>query len=110
MTENTHTRDAVVVEDSGDSQLLGDYVEFKRMITPQIIKIVFWVALVGSLLVGAGLIVKDNWFGTYYEGPARYFSGIILIVFAPVVLRIVCEVAILFFRINETLTEINNKT
>jgi len=36
-------------------------------------------------------------------------AGLLVLLFAPLYVRIVCETMILFFRMNETLTEIKKK-
>jgi hypothetical protein len=88
---------------------MKDFLLFRRMVTPYIIMIIFWLAIVGLIIglviatIGA-LSVNNN------------SSDIVLIcVMWPIglplgilMIRIYCELLILFFRMNETLTDIKN--
>jgi hypothetical protein len=83
------------------------------MVTPVIIKILFWIGVAISIIAGiivflGGIIGVINGMG----GPGELLLSIIG---APIVMalgvlstRIYAELLILAFRINETLTEIKN--
>ena len=83
---------------------MDDFLKFRKMITPVIIQILFWVG-VGGAVIGA-LVVMAMSFGSYGGGAAQFLGGLVLLVVGPVMVRIYCELLILFFRMNETLTEI----
>ncbi len=78
---------------------LNDFLSFKRMITPIIIQIIFWVGVIFSILFGVNKLIQER---------GDTLQGLILIVLGPFLVRIICEMLILSFRINETLTDINN--
>lgn len=86
-----------------------DFWAFKKMITPFLIQVLFWIGaaicLVGGLAIisGARDEYRETWDG------AQVARGFICIVLGPVLVRIYCEFLILFFRMNETLTEIENR-
>jgi len=88
------------------SENMDDFIKFRKMITPAIIQVLFWVGAVVSVLVG--LITMATSFGRYGGGAATFLGGLFMIILGPVVVRIYCELLILFFRMNETLTEIKN--
>ena len=88
------------------SEKMDDFVKFRKMITPAIIQVLFWVGAAGTVL--AGLVIMATSFGRYGGGAATFLGGLFMIVLGPVVVRIYCELLILFFRMNETLTEIKN--
>ena len=88
------------------SEKVDDFVKFRKMITPAIIQVLFWVGAAASVL--SGLFIMASSFGRYGGGAATFLGGIFMIVLGPVVVRIYCELLILFFRMNETLTEIKN--
>lgn len=88
------------------SEKMGDFIKFRKMITPMIIQILFWVGAAFSVL--GGLITMATSFGRYGGGAGSFLGGLLIIVLGPVVVRIYCELLILLFRINETLTEIKN--
>lgn len=85
---------------------MDDFLKFRKMITPAIIQILFWVGVAGSVI--AALVIMGASFGRYGGGVGTFLSGLLMLVLGPVVVRIYCELLILFFRINETLTEIRD--
>ncbi len=74
-------------------------MQFKKMLTPVIIQILFWLGSILSVLVGLGLLI----FGLEEEK----LLGLILILLGPIVVRIYGELLIVVFTINDTLTEIH---
>ena len=88
------------------SDKVDDFIKFRKMITPAIIQVLFWVGAVVSVLTG--LVTMGTSFGRYGGGAAAFLGGLLIIILGPVVVRIYCELLILFFRMNETLTEIKN--
>jgi hypothetical protein len=84
---------------------LQEFLSFRKMITPMIIQILFWIGV--GLCVLFGLISIGTSF-TRYGGVSTFFTGLMLIVVGPIAVRIYCEIVIIFFRINETLTEIKD--
>jgi hypothetical protein len=82
---------------------------FERMVTPVIIRVLFWIGVVISVLAGLGVVIGsiimafDEGFlyllGGLVGGPVVMFLGILSV-------RIYAELLILAFRINETLTDI----
>ncbi len=85
---------------------MEDFLKFKKMITPAIIQILFWVGVAVSVI--SGLVAMGSSFGRYGGGAATFIMGLLILVLGPVAVRIYCELLILFFRMNETLTEIKN--
>ena len=90
-----------------------NFLSFERMITPVIIKILFYIGLVGSVIAGVvvffggiiGGLSSDGGFGTVLGG---LIGGPLIIILGVLVSRIYCELLILFFRMNETLTDIKD--
>lgn len=75
---------------------------FRRMITPLIIQIIFAVSVAATTVAGLVAIItgiRDN-----NRGAA--FIGLAVLIFAPLVARIYCELTIVVFRINETLADL----
>lgn len=83
----------------------GDFWAFRRMITPVIIQVIFWIGVVACVIGGIALIAIGN---DTDEG-GLIFIGIMVMLVGPVIVRIQCEMAVVFFRINETLTETKNE-
>jgi len=78
---------------------MSDFMQFKKMLTPVIIQILFWLGSILSVLVCLGLLI----FGLEEEK----LLGLILILLGPIVVRIYGELLIVVFTINDTLTEIH---
>ena len=85
---------------------IDDFLKFRKMITPVIIQILFWIGVAGTVI--AALMTMATSFGRYGSGFAGFLGGLLMLVIGPVVVRIYCELLILMFRMNETLTEIKN--
>ncbi len=83
------------------------YISFDRMITPTIIKILFWIGVVGSIISGLGMIISG--FSSYYGSGAQVFMGFMVIVVGPLITRVYCELLIVFFKMQESLVEIRNQ-
>ena len=75
------------------------------MVTPIIIQILFWLGVVIAIIFGIVSIV----YGVIRSDVPILLYGLLVLILGPLVVRIYCEILILFFRINETLTEISNK-
>lgn len=70
---------------------------FDRMITPALIRYVFIGTVVIEVLIGLGIMLG---------GGANVFFGLMFIVLAPIVSRVTAELTILFFQMNEKLSDI----
>lgn len=89
-----------------------DFLDFRRMITPVIIKILFWIgvgaAIISGLIVFFGGIIG----GISGDGFGRVIGGLIggplVMVVGIISVRIYAELLILAFRINETLSDIRD--
>lgn len=83
------------------------------MITPMIIKIIFWIGLAASVIFGlitafSGLAVMFSPYGGF-EGFMVFLGGLLTIVFGVLGVRIYCELLIVFFKMQESLASINDK-
>src|SRR5690625_254178 len=91
------------------------YLNFDVMITPTIIKILFWIGVAASLLGGiifffSGLATMFSGFrGAFFGGLFTMISGVFIAVFGVLVSRIYCELIIVAFKALEKLTSIDSK-
>ncbi len=84
---------------------MGDFLTFRRMITPIIILIVFWIGIIGILVLGI-LIIVD---GVCDESDVgEVIIGVLFLIIGPLIWRVFCEILILTFRIIETLADVRN--
>lgn len=90
---------------------IGDLFQWERFVTPTVIKVFYWLAVVISVLLGlAGAV---NSLSTMAFNP---FVGMILLIasllgacMGVVLARIIAEVVLIVFRINEHLGAIRNR-
>jgi hypothetical protein len=73
---------------------MNEYLSFRRMVTPVIIQVIFWIAVVAIVIAG---IVQLS------EGE---IGGILVILLGPIAARIYAEILIVIFRINEDVAAI----
>lgn len=83
---------------------MDKFFNFDSMITPIIIKIIFWVGLGASVLSGLGIIISG--LNSPWGGGAQVIGGLLIIVVGPLVVRIYCELLIIMFKMHEALQDI----
>lgn len=76
----------------------GEYLSFRRMITPVFIQVIFWIAVAGIVIAGLAAIADD-----------RAGQGILLIILGPLFVRIYAEILIVIFRINDNVAAIRGR-
>ena len=81
---------------------MDKFFNFDSMITPIIIKIVFWIGLGASVLTGLGIIIT----GLEWGGGIQVIGGLLIIVVGPIIVRIYCELLIIMFKMHEALQDI----
>jgi hypothetical protein len=74
-----------------------DFLLFRKMLTPILIQALFWLGFAMCLMGGF-----------YNVTHHALLHGLQILLIGPILVRIFCEILIVFFRINETLTEIKN--
>lgn len=84
---------------------MEDFFSFRKMITPLIIKILFWVGVAFSVIAGLVIIISSF---TARGGGGLFLYGLLIILLGPVITRIYCEILILFFRMHDSLIEIKD--
>lgn len=94
-------------EDAKEEGLVKTFLNFDKMITPSIIKIIFYISLGLIALVGLGMIITG--IGSSYGGGAQVFGGILFLIFSPILARVQCELLVIVFKIHEVLVDIKNK-
>jgi len=93
---------------------MKDFLTFRRMMTPMIVQVLFWLGTAGCVLVGLFWILSvpfasQGWAQTKEQAVvAQLFGGAAMLIFGPISVRIYCELLILLFRMNETLTDVRN--
>jgi hypothetical protein len=76
-----------------------DFFAFRTMIASRFIQVVFALGLAGIVVMFLGAAAND-----------RVLLGLLLLVFGALYWRVLCEVFIVFFRMNDTLRAIKEDT
>jgi hypothetical protein len=83
---------------------MEEYLSFRKMITPVIIQIVFWIGAVFVALYGLWMIFSGA--TSRFGGGTVVLGGLVTLVLGPLFWRIYCELLIVIFRIHESLNEL----
>ena len=87
---------------------MWDFLTFRRMLTPVLIQILFWLSLAACIVGGVGAIVIG--LANLDRRPELVGFGLLALVVGPFAVRVYCECLIVIFRINDTLTDIRRNT
>mgnify|MGYP001346096307 FL=1 len=82
------------------------FIQFDRMVTPAIIKAVFWIGVIVTVLAGLAQIFAGM--SAPFGGGAQVVGGLLIIILGPLFTRIYCELLIILFKMHETLQKIND--
>ena len=89
---------------------MNDLLFLNKMITPKVITFVYWLLLLFVVIVSL-----TKMFGMGY-GPFStgftffgFIGGLVMLVVGAVMVRVWCELVIVFFKMNENLENIKNK-
>jgi hypothetical protein len=74
-----------------------DLISFDKLITPQYVRVLFWIGVAASVLVGLGMILT---------GGAGVPFGLAVLVGGPVLTRVGCELLVLAFKVVDWIAEI----
>ena len=77
---------------------MNDIINFRKMITPIIIQALFWLGVVGCIVYGIGMM------------QVSFLLGLVTMVAGVIMVRVYCELLILLFKMNDTLSEIRDNT
>jgi hypothetical protein len=74
---------------------MQDYLSFRKMITPVFIQVIFWV-IVAVIVIAALAQFADG----------RALSGLLTLIFGPLIARIYAEIFLVIFRIHDDVASI----
>jgi len=78
---------------------LMDMLSFDKMITPIVVKVIYYLLLI--------VVIISAVISMFRGGFANFIGGIIMLIIGPILVRMYCELMILFFRIYDKLKSIN---
>ena len=80
------------------------------MIALQIIQILYIIVAALITLAGLAMMFRSNSYGYGSMMPGGFFGGLLFVIFGNVFWRLWCEFIIVLFRINRTLSSIDENT
>ena len=94
-------------------QFLHDFFHFKKLYVEEVMKFVFALATVTSVVSGALLLisVRDTYSYIYHyrSSESTFWMGLCLLIGGPISLRLVYEFTMMFILLVKNTMEINNK-
>ena len=87
-----------------------EFLNFRRMMTPVLIQIIFWVGLLGIVVSAIMMIAGGSRFAAETGQAGGPVVGIVVLIFGPLYWRVICETLIVVFRMNENLAKIEHNT
>ncbi|HOJ00631.1 MAG TPA: DUF4282 domain-containing protein [Anaerolineaceae bacterium] len=75
---------------------MDDFLHFRKLITPSLIKVLFWMSSLICIIAGIVLIASS--FGTYGSGAVSFLFGICIALLGPLFSRIICETLFVIFQ------------
>lgn len=70
-------------------------MNFDKMVTPVIIKVIFWIAVILCVIGGLFTMVNENVVG-----------GIAMVIFGPLVVRVYAELLLVLFQVHSRMNDI----
>ena len=80
---------------------MQDFLSFRKMITPTLAIVLFWVGVVVCVVMGIAFLTA---------GGAGLHAGLALLLLGPLLVRVYCEILVLVFRVYEVLVDIRGNT
>ena len=84
---------------------MESFKSFDKFITPAVIKVLYWIALVLVIIAGVVMFIL----GLIKLSGLMILQGILTAVLGPLVVRIYAELMMLYFRMYDVLIEIRDK-
>jgi hypothetical protein len=78
---------------------MKNFLMFRKMLTPWLVQFLFWAAIILFISIAIIDIIHHE----------RWRVVLEILILGPLATRIVCEILILFFRMNDNLTAIKEK-
>jgi len=90
----------------GDKNTLGDFFDFRKMVSLSLMKGLYVIGMISLVITGGLAIIQDYSYG-YIGGVSL---GLLIIIGGNLVWRVVCEWWMIFFSIHEVVVKIEENT
>jgi len=75
---------------------MGDFLAFRKMITPAVIQLFFWLGVIVCLIAGIGILSNGETLAAASPVPPTLTAVLVLVV-GPLIVRIYCELLMVLF-------------
>lgn len=90
---------------------MKDFFNFKKMLIPVIIPVLFRIGIYTCLIFGVfQIVINVRFLSGFSAWQYGFFTGFFWFILYPILLRIICEVLIILSDMNDTLTDIKNQS
>ena len=90
---------------------MNDFLSFRAMISPTLVKIVFWIGTIISFVAGAYALLNLGLSGlSLHWTDGSVFIFLTFFVAYPIGIRVWCELTLIVFQIHSTLVDIRRNT
>jgi hypothetical protein len=88
---------------------MGDFLAFRKMITPIVVQILFWLGVIGCVVTALAIMGGQSPVGAALPVDPK-LAGLVVLVVGPLLIRFYCELLIVLFRMYDSLREIERNT
>ena len=99
--------------------MLKSFLNFDQFITPRVITVLYWIQIVGVVIIAFSVMFSGIGGGIYYTGNSGFYrssftfssflAGIFIFVVGVLMVRVMNELIIVLFRIQEHLKAIREE-
>lgn len=103
-------RESAAEAEPAASGSFGDLLMFRRMIAPWVVIVLFWLGVLAAVITGGGVIITGvvSLSVNGLMGILLILGGLMLIPIGILYVRLLSEIAIVLFRIHETLSDMRD--
>jgi hypothetical protein len=88
---------------------MGDFLAFRKMISPVVVQIIFWLGILGC--VGTALTILGGSSSLAAASPVSpKIVAVLLLIVGPLLIRFYCELLIVLFRMYDSLRVIERNS
>lgn len=84
--------------------MLDEWLSFRKMLTPYVVQFIFWIGVLGCIVAGGIQIYQGIRSQTNFLELVGF--GTFILIVGPLIVRLYCELIVVVFSINSTLTDI----
>lgn len=90
---------------------LHDVFNFKFLVLEKLIQLIYTLATVACIIIGALMIFGFSYYDGYYSSYTHWYGGegILILIGGPIVLRLAFEAVMMFILLVKNVIQINNK-